>query len=303
MKSKLIHPRYYLGWIFVFLLKLFVLLPYKWQMNFGKLIGSLACIFAKRRYNITFQNLKTCFPNKDIVDIEKICKDSFSAIAMSGIETIIAWFMPSKKFKKIFLDKNFSNDFLNRRHDSGLILLGGHFSCMEIMGRLMVENIDDFDVSFVYQKHKSDFFEHIMTGSRSKYAKACFQRKNVFSIIKGLLRKEIIWYAPDQDFGNERSIFVPFYNVQCATLVATSWMADKGKSAVMPCYYIRKKDLSGYEIHIESSWGNFPSGDDYKDALRYNQFLEKVINEYPDQYLWQHRRFKTRPEGDKPIYG
>lgn len=302
MNNRFIHPRYYTSWILVFCLKLFVRLPYKWQMKTGRFIGRKFYKLAKRRYKITYRNLQLCFPDKSTIELEKLCQQSFEALCMSGIETVIAWFMPDKKFRKIYLDKQFSKDFISHDPNHAMILLGGHFSCMEIMGRLMASNLKNFNVSFIYQKHKSDFFEYIMTSSRSRYAKLCIQRKNVFSIIKNLLRGETIWYAPDQDFGNERTLFVPFFKIPCATLTATSWLAKNGKSDIIPCYYIRKKDLSGYEIHIMSKWQNFPSGNVHDDAERYNQFLENIILRYPDQYLWQHRRFKTRPNGGENLY-
>ena len=271
-------------------------------MKMARFIGSKFYKLAKRRYKITYRNLQLCFPTRTPNQLEALSKLSFEAICMSAAETVIAWFMPDKKFRKLYLDKNFSQDFIKHDPNQAMILLGGHFSCMEIVGRLMATQLKNFEVSFIYQKHKSDFFEYIMSSSRSRYAKLCIQRKNVFSIIKNLLRGECIWYAPDQDFGNERSIFVPFFNIPCATLTATSWLAQTGKSVVMPCYYVRKKDLSGYEIHILPHWDNFPSGNDYEDAKRYNVFLEKVINAYPDQYLWQHRRFKTRPNQESSLY-
>ncbi|WP_119342625.1 LpxL/LpxP family acyltransferase [Facilibium subflavum] len=138
MKSHFFHPRYYGGWSLVFFLKLFVQLPYKWQMNIGKFIGGKFYKSAKRRYKITYRNLQLCFPEKNKVAIESLCKASFEALCMSGIETIIAWFMSDKRFNMIYLERYFSEDFIKRDTNKALILLGGHFSCMEIMGRLMI---------------------------------------------------------------------------------------------------------------------------------------------------------------------
>ena len=49
---------------------------------------------------------------------------------------------------------------------------------------------------------------------------------------------------------------------------------------------------------FQAPWVDFPSQDDYRDATCYNQWLESIVRKYPEQYLWQHRRFKTRPPGD-----
>ena len=295
------HPRYWGPWALVYLIKAFVQLPYKWQMNIGKSLGILGYKVAKRRKHITMCNLKACFPEKKHEELEVICKDAFASIGMSGIETMIAWFMSDRRFKKINFEDLIHPAFKEcSQQKKPILLLGAHFTCMEVIGRYMATHYDHFN--FVYQKHKSPFFEHIMSSSRGRYAKKCLQRKNVLAIVKTLKRGESVWYAPDQDFGNERSIFVPFFGIQCSTLVATPWLAEKGNAQVMPCYYVRKNDLSGYTMHGLEPWENFPTGDDYQDALRYNVFLEKAVRQHPDQYLWQHRRFKTRPEGEASIY-
>jgi lipid A biosynthesis lauroyl/palmitoleoyl acyltransferase len=301
MSDKFSHPRYWGGWVLVSLLKALVLLPYKWQMNIGKSLGALGYKYAKRRKHIAMSNLKACFPEKSLAELEKDCKKSFESIGMSGIETIIAWFMSDKRFNNIKFEDNIHQAFKDRnKNNEQVLILGSHFTCMEVIGRYMGTHYDNFN--FVYQKHKNPFFEYIMTSSRERYAKKCLQRKNVMAIVKTLRRGESVWYAPDQDFGNERSIFVPFFNIPCSTLVATPWLSKMGKAPVMPCYYVRKDDLSGYEMHSSAPWEDFPTGNNYDDALRYNIFLEDAIRKHPDQYLWQHRRFKTRPEGEDSIY-
>lgn len=296
------HPRYWGGWLFVFACKSLVLLPFKWQLYLGKFLGRIGYKIAKKRRKITYTNLKACFPEKNEQQIKKLCQQSFQSIGMGFMETLTAWFMSERRIQKINLEGAFPENF-DQYNRNAIIFLGCHMHCMELMGRLMVSKFDNFELSLVYQKHKNPFFEYIMTRSRSKYATACLQRKNVYAIIKTLRRKKNVWYAPDQNFGNnEHTAFVPFFGVQCLSLLVTPWLAQKGKATVMPCYYYRKTDLSGYEFFTLGPWEGFPSGDDYQDALRYNQLLENIIKQHPEQYLWQHRRFKTRPEGEAPFY-
>ena len=108
-----------------------------------------------------------------------------------------------------------------------------------------------------------------------------------------------MWYAPDQDF-KEHIIFAPFFGKLCATLKVTSWLAQKTGTVVVPTYYVRNSDLSGYRI-ISGDPLVF-TGDEYKDATMTNKFLENAIRKYPEQYLWQHRRYKTIPAGEEKIY-
>ncbi|WP_235826898.1 lysophospholipid acyltransferase family protein [Facilibium subflavum] len=304
MKSKWqwLLPKYWGVLLFVGFGRLFVCLPFSWQLKFGRLLGRLSYPFLKRRKHITMTNLRVAFPEKSQQELQALCKKCFESIAISGIEMMIAWFMPKRRFAKIKMDTHGMENFENAHNDpnTAALMLGCHFTCMEVIGRYIGEHYKPFYL--VYQKHKSVAFEHVMTGARQAYVTQCLQRKNVVSIVKALKRKSSVWYAPDQDFGRERSIFVPFFGTNCATLVATSWLADKTGAKVIPCYYVRKDDLSGYDIFVLPALENFPSGDDYQDARRYHEFLEAAIKQHPDQYLWQHRRYKTRPSGEGTIY-
>ncbi|MCF6776131.1 LpxL/LpxP family Kdo(2)-lipid IV(A) lauroyl/palmitoleoyl acyltransferase [Thiotrichales bacterium 19X7-9] len=299
--KSLYHPRYWFSWLLVFLAKTIIfILPFKVALALGRLLARVAYPFLKRRKNITRINLKLCFPEKNDDEIEKLAKKSFESIGMSAIETLIAWFLPDWRFKQIpFTLVNFEQFESYYKANKPVIIMGGHFTCMEMIGRHVGMRYPGLNL--VYQKHKNPFFEYIMSSSRGKYSQGV-ERKDVRGILKVLKRGETLWYAPDQDLGNERSIFVPFFNIPTATLIATSWLVKKSHAVMAMGHFRRKEDYSGYIGVLDEYDEHFASGDDYQDALRYNQHLEKVIRQYPDQYLWQHRRFKTRPEGEKRFY-
>lgn len=108
------------------------------------------------------------------------------------------------------------------------------------------------------------------------------------------------YYLPDMDHGVKNSIFVPFFGVKAATLPMVSRLARVTKAKVFWC--IATMTDHGYHVIISKPWENFPTKDFEADTLRVNQELEEWIRAYPDQYLWVHRRFKTRPEGERSLY-
>jgi len=120
------------------------------------------------------------------------------------------------------------------------------------------------------------------------------------SIIKAINNSLPIWYAPDQDLGEKNSIFAPLFGIQTATASATSRLAKNNNTRVIPYSFIRT--TKGYEMLFEKPLLGFPSNDPIVDATTTNKILEKQINKSPEQYLWIHRRFKTRPEGAKNFY-
>ena len=271
-------------------------------MLIGKYIGRLSYPFLRRRKRIVLINLKIAFPNKTNKQLDMLAKKCFESVLMAAFEIIIAWFMSEKRFKKIKFDchgiQHFECSHNNKHH--GTILLGTHFTCMEIIGRYMGENYPPFYL--VYQQHKNSFFEKVMMTSREKYIEKTLPRKNMMSVIRHLNRSCSVWYAPDQDLESKRSIFVPFFGKKCATLTVTSLLSKLTQATVIPCYYTRKADLTGYDIKILPPLEGYPTGDEYQDALQYNKMLEEMIINFPDQYLWQHRRYKTRPKDEKPVY-
>ena len=302
MNNTLLKPKFWGMWLMVGLMRLFVLLPYRWQMRFGRRVGRITYPFLKRRKHITMRNIEVAFPELNAEEKEKLCRRCFDSAGMAGVESMIAWFMPKRRFVKIPFHLKGQEAFEQSHNDpeQASLLLGCHFTSLEMAGRYIAENYQPFYL--VYQKNRNVFFEHVITKQRQNYVAECFQRKNLFPIIRALKNKQTLWYAPDQDFGQEHTIFVPFFGVECATLTATTWLVQKSNAKVFPVYYVRREDLSGYDLIADAPWDNFPSGDVYQDALRYNQWLETIIRRHPDQYLWQHRRYKTRPQGQASIY-
>ena len=108
------------------------------------------------------------------------------------------------------------------------------------------------------------------------------------------------YYLPDMDHGARNSVFVPFFGVQAATLPMVSKLAKLTGAKVI--WGIAETTPEGYVMHLSKPLENFPTSDATADTLRLNQELEQFILKHPDQYLWTHRRFKTRPEGEPSVY-
>ena len=107
---------------------------------------------------------------------------------------------------------------------------------------------------------------------------------------------------PDQNFGSRQSIFVPFFGIQAATVTATSRLSGIDKIPVIPVSLERMPGYSGYKLMIEQELENFPTTDLVSDTARINSIIEEQVRKHPADYLWVHRRFKTRPVGEKSIY-
>jgi KDO2-lipid IV(A) lauroyltransferase len=287
-------------WLLVGILRLLVLLPYCWQMKFGRFIGRLMHICLPYRRKIVETNLNLCFPNLQAHAKRDICRQSFESVGMGFMEGLMAWFMSAKRFSKIPVKfHGWENLEKAKSHQQGVLACGAHFTCLEIIGRIFAERTP---VDYVYKRNKNSFMENLVEGRRAQYMHQRLSHLDVKPMIKALKNNHLVWYAPDQDFGPERSVFVDFMGVNTATLRATSLLAKISGCKVLPVFFNRLPNDGGYEATLLPVLENFPSGDEAQDALIYNQLLEAHIRKHPGQYLWAHRRFKSRPAGEPSVY-
>ncbi|WP_119329728.1 lysophospholipid acyltransferase family protein [Pseudofrancisella aestuarii] len=301
MSGKYLKPKYWSVWLLIGFGKLYTRLPYKFQMRTAVVIGKALKPFLKRRRDITITNLKIAFPEKSERELEELTSKSFDSAYMAAVESLIAWFMPEKRFKKIKFEIE-NKEVFDRIHNDPnktLLFLGFHFHALEIAGRYVGSQYKPF--TLVYQKNRNELLEEVITSARKKNITECYERKSLLPIIRSLKKRITLWYAPDQDFGNEHTVFVPFFGKECSTLVVTPWLVKKTGATVVPIYYIRNDDLSGYKVIISDPIENFPE-DEVEGARLTNEILEGFIKKFPEQYLWQHRRYKTRPNGVRDIY-
>jgi KDO2-lipid IV(A) lauroyltransferase len=98
------------------------------------------------------------------------------------------------------------------------------------------------------------------------------------------------------------SVFAPFFGVPAATITATHHLARMSGALVIPFFHRRLADGKGYELRLGAPLENFPGPDTHHDTARVNACIEQMIREAPAQYLWVHKRFKTRPAGLPSIY-
>lgn len=300
MKASLIvNPRYWPIWLGAGFLFLCVQLPYRWQVAMGRALGRIALPFSHHRRHITETNLTLCFPTLSKHELKRLLRGCFESAGIGIFETAMAWWMPTHRVKKLFSLEGL--DQLEKVLDKkqGALILAGHFTTLELGGRILAIH-KPYNV--VYRKHKNPVFEWIMCNARENRLDQAIQRDDVRQFVRSLKKNIPIFYAPDQDYGRKHSLFVPFFGVSAATITSTARIAKMANTSVLPYFVHRRKDGLGYTATMHPPLENYPTDDPYQDALRINQIIEQEILKSPEQYLWQHRRFKTRPLGEDSVY-
>jgi len=281
------------------LLRLISLLPYRAGLFTGRLIGRLFYLFSGRLKRIVDINLAHCFPEKSLQERNRIKIDCYRNLGISLVEMAMCWWWKTEQLETIVEIEGRENLDLVLESGRGAILLAGHFSSLEIGARLLALFMP---VQVMYRTQRNDLFDSYLFTQRSSYFVNTVSRKNTRLLIKGIKNKIPTWYAPDQDFRRERNVYAPFMGIATATITATSRLAQSSGAALLPYYPERKKDGSGYVLRIDPPLQDFPSGDDFKDASAVNQSIEKFVRLHPENYIWIHPHFKTRPPGETPFY-
>ena len=293
------HPKFWMMWLSLAALRLVSFLPFKMMLACGRLLGNIIRLASGSRQRIIDTNLRHCFPELDEKGRGEIKIACYQNIGISLMEMAMCWWWPEDKLKQMVEIRGQEHIDKELKNGRGVILLTGHFTSLEIGARLLALYMP---VQVMYRTQRNRLFDSFLYTHRCRYFVNTISRKNTRSLIKGIKNQIPTWYAPDQDFRKERNVFAPFFNVQTATITASSRLAQSSGGAMLPYYPERKKDGSGYILWIQPALDNFPSGDDSIDATAVNTSIESFVRQHPEHYMWIHQRFKTRPPGEERFY-
>ena len=300
-RAAFFHPRFWLLWLGLGVLWLVVQLPYKVQLCIGRVLGGLMYRVAGDRRRIAARNIELCFPEKTAAERERLLKDNFASTGIAFFEMAMSWWWSKPRLAKLAHVEGLEHLEHAQREGKGVILMAFHFTTLEIGAALLGQK---HTIDGMYREHNNPLFDFIQRRGRERHNadSLAVERDDVRGMLKLLRSGRAIWYAPDQDYGAKQSIFVPLFGIPAATVTATSKFAKLGKAQVVPFTQQRLADGSGYKLVIHAPLSDFPGESDEADCLRINQWVERAIRECPEQYLWAHRRFKTRPPGEPKLY-
>ena len=259
----------------------------------GKLLGNIAYVLMRKRKRIALLNLAVCFPELTLRELKKLCKRNFQNVGMGVIEALVSFFVSDNAIQKIpyiWVGKEHYDQAIAT--GGGVIALSSHMTCVEMAGRIFGRFMSLY---CVYKPSRNQRIDRMIVKGRMRYAKGLLKHSNMKAMVSALRQGKLVWFAPDQDFGRVRAEFVPFCGVPAATIVATNVLAKMGNAVVLPMFFHRTPEA--YVLTTYPCFENFPTGNDYEDCKRYNDLLTEFVRQYPEQYLWIHRRFKTVKHG------
>lgn len=291
-------PKYWLLWLGVALLWLISWLPYGVLMWLGQSFGRLLYKVMKSRAKVARGNIELCFPDMSKAEREALLLRNFEETGKALFDTVIGWWWPNWRFNKLAQFTGYEHIQEALAQGKGVLLLAAHFLHLEAAGRVF--GLTHPSVGF-YRPHNNPLMDYLQYHGRNRANKYMIGKRDVKGLIAALNQGEVCFYLPDQDYGRNRSEFVPFFAVpDTATTTGTLLFANAANCVVLPIISSRLGNKRGYQVEALPALSPFPTGDDKADVTRVNQWVEQAVLRHPEQYMWLHRRFKTRPDASAP---
>jgi KDO2-lipid IV(A) lauroyltransferase len=297
--NRLLRPSLIPAWLGVGLLWLLHWLPLRLQASIGNALGWLLAQLPGKRRHIVATNLALCFPDTPESERKRWLQQTFQASMRAALEHgLLRWGSASRLRRLIHID--------NPEAALGdgvrpVIWLAPHFVGL-VMGGVRLSM--DHRLTTLYRPAKNPVIDRMMLLGRSRFLSPVLISKSdgIKPVLKGLKDGLPFYYLPDQDQGRHNAVFVPFFGIPAAAISALPRLAKLTGAQIVPVTTRQLPGGRGYRVRFYPPWDNFPSDDLEADVARMNAFIEDRVREMPTQYLWLHRRFKTRPQGEPSLY-
>src|SRR6267142_2953041 len=299
MRLALFLPRYWATWASLSVLRVIELLPFAAQRHVGSALGKLIRRLPLAYVRIARRNIDLCMPSLSARDRADLVDRHCESLGMGLCETANTWWSSDRRVHKLAEVQGLENLQAALGKGRGAIMIGGHFTTIEIATRILGTVVP---LNVVYRPMKNAVLSHTMFTSFSRHGKP-IPHDDIRTMIRALNKNEAVWYAPDQSYRNKGAAMVNFFGIPAATTTATSRLARISGAAVLTYFPERLPELGGYRVVIGPPFEDYPGADAVHDAERFHALLEAQIRRIPEQYLWMHRRFKGLTADYPDYYG
>lgn len=302
------HPVLWPGWVALGIAWLLAHLPTRWLTALGARLGGLFEKIAPARRHIAATNLRLCFPELDDSARKALQTEVFESMGIALMETLWSWLGNKHNSPAHLARCDFEGiELLEAAHaqGNGVLLIGAHMMALDAIGpalsaKMQATAIGQIDV--IYRYNKNPLIERAMVNGRGRLFPRVIEREDARAILQSLKDSRVLWYAADQDYGAKHSVFANFFGIPAATITGTARLARFRKSPVVLMSQYRDRATHRWKVCFEAGPPAFPAGDEVADASAINALIETAVRRAPEQYLWLHRRFKTRPAGEPKLY-
>jgi KDO2-lipid IV(A) lauroyltransferase len=285
-------------------LGLFALLPLPTAINFGRTIGRIGMLVPKL-HRTGQRNLELAFPNLDEDERGRLLRGCFESLGrLLGVFSHLRDDSAENLKNKISCDglENLKRASSAKR---GVIAFTGHVGGWELSSYAL--SLYDSPLAFLVRRIDNPKVEALVEQYRAARGNRTIDKRMAAREMLRLLKNgETLGILVDLNALDREAMFVDFFGVKAATTFAVAKLALRTGAPVVPVFSPWDKKLKKFTVMIGEPLKFDRTGDEEEDTLRATQLLTNVVEDwirrYPDQWLWVHRRWKTRPAGSPSIY-
>jgi KDO2-lipid IV(A) lauroyltransferase len=276
-------------------------LPLRVQAGLGRGLGRVLFPLARARRQIALRNIGLCFPEQSAAQHEALAREHFEWLGRSILERGLLWYASPQRLRRLIHVEG--DVHLAERSERPVMWLVPHFMALDVAGAAVLLFQKRKGIS-IYQAQSNPVMDAAIRRGRLRLGNAeIFPRDDsAKALIRAIRRGDGFFNLPDMDFGERDAAFVPFFGIRAATLLAPSRLARALGMVVQPVLAEALPGGQGYRVRFLAPWTDFPTDDALADTAAMNRWIEAEIRRNPAQYLWVHKRFKTRPTGEAALY-
>ncbi len=276
-------------------------LPLGAQAGLGRALGGLLHALAGARRRIALRNIALCFPEQNAAQHAALAREHFQWLGRSILERGLLWYASPERLRRLIHVEG--DVLLAERSERPVMWLVPHFMALDVAGVAVLLFQKRKGIS-IYQEQSDPVMDAAIRRGRLRLGNAeIFPRDDsAKALFRAIRRGDAFFNLPDMDFGERDAAFVPFFGIPAATLLAPSRLAKALNMVVQPVLAETLPGGAGYRVRFMPAWDDFASDDPVADTAAMNRWIEAQIRAAPAQYLWVHKRFKTRPAGEPSLY-
>jgi KDO2-lipid IV(A) lauroyltransferase len=283
---------------FIGLLRWLGYLPLPMLRALGGALGLLLYGLVAKRRRVVMVNLALCFPQWSPHEVRRQTRKVFIRFAQSWLDRGWLWHASDAVLRRrLHLEGCVSE--LDGNEPT--ILFGPHFMGLDAAWTALTQQIPR-RFTGIYSAQTNPQADAWVYAGRERFGQPEMVARldGAKPIVAAVRAGKPMYLLPDMNFDPSESVFVPFFGVSACTVPSLSRFARLGRAKVIPV--VTRMTPRGYVVQVLAPWANFPTGDLVADTTRMNRELESYITPDPSQYYWVHKRFKDRPDGEKPPY-
>jgi KDO2-lipid IV(A) lauroyltransferase len=273
----------------------------------GMLGGLIGYWLDRRHIKIGLKNLSIAFPERSEDERRRILRASYINLGKGLSEYVrLAGFFHTRLRDRVTYDRyQYWQDVMRENPGKGIVVLTGHFGNFELFA--CAHAMHGHQITLVHHTQRFLAGDALMTFARERCGVEILRKHSAArAVLKSLRRGEMVGIPFDQNAKRSEAIWVPFFGEPAATAGGLARLVALSGAAVIPAFIVREPDGRHHRIEIHDQLPIQRTDDAGADALentaRFVKAIEDMVRRHPEQFLWTHRRYRTRPRGMAPIY-